>query len=201
MRVASRLLLAGAIVVVGSSLALASLQATARRDAERFSRKIDLIVQRGLVPRPAALRTTVTESEINSYLAVYGPRELPAGVMQPRVSILGPERIAGTATIDLDAVRRAGSGGWLDPASYLTGKVPVAAQGILRTSNGVARFELESAQVAGIGVPKTLLQQIVSHYSQTPDYPQGVSLDDPFALPAGIRRIEMRRGEADIVQQ
>ena len=68
--------------------------------------------------------------------------------------------------------------------NYLTGRLPVTATGMLTTSNGVGRFELESARVSSIPVPKMLLQGIVSYYSRTPDNPSGISLDDPFALPA-----------------
>ncbi len=177
-------------------------QSVSRRDADRLQQKISRIAERGLVSRPSAARTTLTEAEINSYLAIYGKTQLlPPGVVEPRLTILGGDRISARATIDLDAVRRTSSGGWFDPASYLTGHVPVFAQGVLRTRNGVARLQLESAQVAGISVPKTILQSIVSYYSRTPDYPRGVNLDDPFPLPAGIRQIEMRRGEAVVVQQ
>jgi hypothetical protein len=196
------------VLVTGLGLALtlvagaaASLQDVSRRDADRLQQKIDVIAERGLVPRQTAFRTIVTEAEINSYLAIYGRSQLPAGVVDPQLTILGSDRISGRATIDLDAVRRGSSGGWLDPASYLSGHLPVTAQGVLRTKDGVARFELESAQMAGIGIPKAILQRVVSYYSRTSDYPHGISLDDPFPLPAGIRQIEMHRGEATVVQQ
>jgi len=198
MRSVSSLIVAGLLVAV---VPAASLQPVSRRDADRLQQKIDLIAQRGLIPGRSALRTTVTEAEINSYLAIYGKTQLPAGVVDPRVAILGPDRISGRATIDLDAVRRSSSGGWFDPASYLTGHLPVSARGVLRTKDGVARFQLESAQVAGITIPKAILQEIVGYYSRTPDNPRGLSLDDPFPLPAGIRQIEMRRGEAVVVRQ
>jgi hypothetical protein len=200
-RRASRLVLACLLLVLTAGAGLAALQAVSRRDADRLQQKIDLIAERGLIPRPVPLRTTVTEAEINAYLAVYGKTQLPAGVVEPRLAILGSDRVSGRATVDLDEVRRSGSGGWFDPASYLTGQVPVSAQGVLRTSNGVARFQLESAQLAGITIPRTILQQIIAHYSRTPDYPHGVNLDDPFPLPAGIRQIDMRRGQATVVQQ
>ncbi len=197
-----RLLLTGLLLALAVGAGATTPQAVSRRDADRLQRKIDLIAQLGLVQRPSAVRTTLTESEINSYLAIYGKTQLlPPGVIDPRLTILGGNRISARATIDLDEVRRNSGGGWFDPASYLTGHVPVFAQGVLRTSNGVARLQLESAQVAGISVPKTILQTIVSHYSRTPDYPRGVNLDEPFPLPAGIRQIEMRRGEATVVQR
>ena len=78
--------------------------------------------------------------------------------------------------------------------------MPVTATGRLQTSKGVGRFELESASVGGVPVPKLLLQEIVSYYSRTAQNPAGINLDDPFALPARIREIQVERGQAIIVQ-
>ncbi len=200
MRSVSRNVLASLIISVAATSLLAS-QAVSRRDADSMQQKIVSIAERGLVRQQAPARTTVTESELNSYLAIYAKSELPTGVIDPQISILGGDRVFGRATIDLDAVRRAGGGGWLDPTSYLGGRLPVTAEGLVRTKDGLAYLDLESAQVSGITVPKSFLQRIVAHYSRTPDYPNGINLDDPFPLPAGIKQIESRRGEATIVQQ
>ncbi len=200
-RLVGRLIPASLLLILTAGSGLAALQAVSRRDADRLAQKIDLIVERGLVPRRTPLKTTVTEAEINSYLAVYAKGDLPPGVVNPQLTILGSDRVSAHAIVDLDAVRRSSSGGWLDPTSYLAGRVPISAEGVLRSGGGVARFQLGSAQVAGVTIPKALLQQIVSHYSRIPGYPHGISLDDPFPLPAGIRQIEMRRGEAVVVQQ
>jgi hypothetical protein len=51
-----------------------------------------------------------------------------------------------------------------------------------------------------VPVPKIILQEIVSHYSKTPQNPAGIGLDDPFMLPAGIREIQVERGQAIVVQ-
>ncbi len=200
MRSASRNVLASLIISLAATSLVAS-QAVSRRDADSMQQKIVSIAERGLVRQQAPARTTVTESELNSYLAIYAKSELPTGVIDPQISILGGDRVFGRATIDLDAVRRAGGGGWLDPTSYLGGRLPVTAEGLVRTKDGLAYLDLESAQVSGITVPKSFLQRIVAHYSRTPDYPNGINLDDPFPLPAGIKQIESRRGEATIVQQ
>ena len=82
----------------------------------------------------------------------------------------------------------------------LMGRLAVTAVGTLKTSNGVGHFELESASVGSIPIPKILLQEIVSYYSRTAEKPAGLSLDDPFALPARIREIQVERGQAIIVQ-
>jgi hypothetical protein len=117
------------------------------------------------------------------------------------VAILGPGRLSGRAVVDLDAVRKAKNPtSLLDPMNYLMGRVPVTATGSLKTGNGVGHFALESASVGGVPIPKLILQEIVSYYSRTAENPSGVSLDDPFALPARIREIQVERGQAIIVQ-
>lgn len=175
-----------------------------RRDADALRTKVASIAAEGQRPaRPMrqAQRTTITEREVNSYLAFDAGVQLPAGVVEPSVNILGPGRLSGRAVVDLDAVRKAkSSGGLLDPTSYLTGRLPVTAIGTLTTTNGTGRFQLESATVGGVPVPKVLLQEIVSHYSRTATNPSGISLDDPFTLPARIREIQVDRGQAIIVQ-
>jgi len=178
----------------------ADVRAT-KRDAELLRQKVALITAHAEKPTKAGQRTTVTENEVNSYLAFDAKEQLPTGVVEPSVAILGTGRLSGRAVVDLDAVRRQKNPtSLLDPMNYLTGRLPVAAQGVLKTSNGVGHFELESASISGLPIPKLLLQEIVSYYSKSPDKPSGINLDDPFALPARIREIQVGRGQAIIVQ-
>jgi hypothetical protein len=198
-RVLGSWLLALAVVVVGA-VPRADTRAS-RRDADLLKQKVATITAQAERPTRQGRRTTVTESEVNSYLAYDAREQLPAGVVEPSVTIVGTGRVSGRAIVDLDAVRKARNAtSLLDPTSYLTGRLPVTATGVLTTSNGVGRFQLESASVGGVPVPKILLQEIVSYYSRTPDNPSGIGLDDPFALPARIREIQVERGQAIIVQ-
>jgi hypothetical protein len=172
-----------------------------KRDADAFRQKIAAIADAGAAARAPTRRTVVTQNEVNAYLAYDAATDLPAGVVNPSVSILDKGRLSATAIVDLDTVRKASRpAGMLDPMSYLTGRLPITATGVLTTSNGVGRFELESATIGGVPVPKVVLQQIVSYYSRTPEHPGGVGLDDSFALPARIREIQVQRGQAIIVQ-
>jgi hypothetical protein len=172
-----------------------------RRDAQLLRQKIDTITARGERAGGLARRTTVTEREVNAYLLFEAKEQLPVGVVSPSLAILGTGRLSGQAVVDLDAVRKAkGPTSLLDPMNYLWGKLPVSAVGVLKTSKGVGRFELESTHINGVPIPKLLLQEIVSYYSRTPEKPAGISLDDPFALPARIREIQVLRGQAIIVQ-
>jgi hypothetical protein len=72
--------------------------------------------------------------------------------------------------------------------------------GVLRTREGMGTFDLESADISGVPVPKSFLQEMVSYYSRTPTNPQGVKIDEAFALPASIRQIDVGAGQAVIVQ-
>lgn len=190
------------VLVAATLTAYAAGQAGSRGDADLLKRKMAAIAEwSGAAPSARPLRTTVTEKEVNAYLQYEVQDDLPAGVVSPGVTILGTGRVSGRAVVDLDKVREDRKPtSLLDPMQYLTGRLPVTATGELRTSNGVARFQLESAQVASVPIPKLLLQQIIGYYSRSPERPSGFSLDDPVPLPARIREIQLQRGEAIIIQ-
>ena len=177
--------------------------AVARRDADAFKTKVAEITRRGGVATAAAAhaRTTVTESEVNGYLAMEVADDLPSGVVAPTVTLLGQGRTTGRAVVDLDRVRQGmGASSPLNPLSYLRGRLPVVATGTIESRDGVARLQFESATVSGVPVPKFVIQQIVGYYSRSARYPSGVNLDDPFTLPARIREIQVERGQAIVVQ-
>jgi len=88
----------------------------------------------------------------------------------------------------------------MDPIGYLSGKVPVTAAGTLSTSNGTGRFQLESAELSGITIPKFVLQELLSFYSRTPGTPNGIDMDAPFQLPARIKEIKVGTGTATVIQ-
>jgi len=177
-----------------------------RQSAEEFAQKIALIQRQADSPaspaRAGARRTRLTEDELNSWFMYRAQPVLPAGVSQPQVTIFGEGRLAGQAIIDLDAVakRRSSSGGAFDPLSLIGGKVPVSVSGILHTRDGMARFEVQRAEMSGVPVPVTVLQEVLTYYSRSDERPQGVRLADVFSLPANIRQIEVGEGQAVVVQ-
>jgi len=180
----------------------AAAAAPTRQAADSLARKMLSIADYGRAPLRGARVVPVTEHEVNSYLRFVAPELLPPGVTDPRVRIVGDGRVQGRAVVDLDAVRRARrSDTWLDPVQWLTGRVEVHARGFLRTARGRATFELESAEAAGVPLPKWLLQEIVAYYTQSPEFPEGIDLDAPFDLPARIRDIEIEPRQAFVIQQ
>lgn len=184
--------------------AIIPLQAAtvSRQNADTFAKKIVLIQKQGAVTeRAGTRRTPLSQDEMNSWFTYTAAPMLPSGVTQPQVTIVGGGKLAGQAIVDLDAVaKKRSSGSMLDPWSFIGGRVPVNVTGILHTQNGMGRFEVQTAQISGIPVPATFLQEVLSYYSRTPERPNGVRLDGPFELPAKIRQIEVGQGQAVVVQ-
>lgn len=172
-------------------------------EGDRFQTKLAKIVSLGNTPRTAKRApqsTVVSDAEVNSYLRYHAQDQIPVGIVDPILNAHGDGIVSGRAIVDLDAVRKQKERGWLDPMGYLTGRLPLTARGRLTTQNGVGRFTLESAEISGVTVPKSLVQELLSFYSRTPEDPDGISMDDPFALPAQIREIRVAPGTAIIVQ-
>jgi hypothetical protein len=194
----------GLLLVAGVALPDYALHAAAisKQQADLFARKVAQIVgQADRVEKPGSRRTSVSESEVNSWFAYSATPLLPAGVAEPRITMVGNGKVAGKAIVDLDTIaKRKQSGGTFDLWNLVGGKVPVNVIGTLRTKDGQGNFLLESADISGLPVPKTFLQELVSYYSRTPTNPRGVNLEDPFALPASIRQIDVGAGQAVIVQ-
>jgi hypothetical protein len=190
-----------AILTTAAVAAVLAADPISRRDAARLQAKIERITKNNSPRSATPARTPITETEVNSYLRYELSDRIPPGVKDPWVSILDKGRLSGTATVDLARVGQGRkSGGLLDPFSYLTGPLPVAVNGVLQTKDGVGTFELESASISGVPVPAWMLHEIVSYYSKSPSAPQGVSIEQPFALPSGIREIQLARGQALIIQ-
>ena len=194
-----------AALIAGAALAATATHAAdapaARRDADRLKQKVVEITEFGALAKRPPRKTTLTENELNAYLALDAEMDLPTGVIEPSVAILGPGRLSGRAVVDLDAVRREQPPrGLLDPRRLLVGRLAVTAAGLLQTSNGIARFSLESAAVSGIPLPKAMLQEVLSYYTRSAERPAGLNMDDPFALPSNIREIQVDRGQAIVIQ-
>ena len=198
-----RLAARACILVLMSSVALHA-QTLSKQDATRFQTKLDGIQKNALAPaakgKGKARQTQVTDAEVNAYLKYLAGAQVPVGIVDPTLHAAGNGLVTGRALVDLDAVRTQKKRGWTDPLGYLMGKLPVTAAGTLTTQNGVGKFELRSAEISGVTVPKSLVQELLSYYSKSPENPAGINMDDPFQLPAAIREIKVGQGNATIVQ-
>jgi hypothetical protein len=199
----------GLIAILITALATSSAGAFFRltkQDADRFNAKLARIVDFGSKPpvKTAAAApsqtTQITDSELNAYFKYNAKEQIPVGIVDPTINAVGDGRLTGRATVDLDAVRTQKQRGWLDPMAYLTGRLPITASGTLSTQNGIGKFNLESAEISGVSIPKSVLQELLSHYSRSKENPAGINMDDPFELPARIREIRVSQAQATILQ-
>jgi hypothetical protein len=181
-----------ALILAGSVVLAAPLT---KQLSDAFAKKIVLVQKMANEKASKDRPTTFTQDETNSYLKFGAGDLLPTGLTQPEITMLGQGRVSGKAIVDLDIVRqKQSSGGWFDPTSYLTGKLPVTASGRIVTWDGKGKFELASAEVSGVPIPKSFLAQMVNFFTRTADNPRGSSIDDTFELPAKIRTIDVEQG-------
>ncbi len=195
------------VILLLSGVGLGALQAAgvSQQQADAFSQKMATVKLQGIngvrAQNSAPRRTPFTETELNSWFAYRSAEVMPAGVTEPRVTLVGNGKVKAAATVDLEVIaKQRSSGRALDPWSYLGGRLPVTLSGVLRTENGMGRFDLEEAAVSGVPVPASVLADIVSYYSKSDSDPEGVRLNDNFRLPSQIKQIEMGVGQAVIVQ-
>ena len=166
-----------------------------RQLGDAFAKKVVIVQEHANTGVKKPLSTTFTQAETNSYLKFNAGELLPTGLTQPELTMHGENRVSGKAIVDLDVVRRKqSSGGWFDPTSYLTGKLLVTAAGRVVTGDGKGRFELESAEISGLPLPPSFLNQMVNFFTRTADNPKGSSMNDVFELPAKIQRIDSKPG-------
>jgi hypothetical protein len=172
-----------------------------KQEGDRLQRKLEEITKNGATLPAQARKTPVSENEVNSYLAFNARDRIPHGLANPEITIVGEGRLTGRVLVDFDEFKRHRSPqGFMDPLSYISGKVPVTAHGVLSTHEGKGQFQLTSAQIRGIPMPKPIVQELVSFFSRTPENPKGFDLDAPFDLPAKIRQVVIGKGEAVVVQ-
>ena len=184
--------------ITGSGTAALELS---REQGDALQRKLEEVAKNGSKNPVAARRTPMSELEVNSYLAFNVKDKIPRGLTNPQITLLGDGQLSGRVVVDFDEVKRhRRSQGLIDPFSYVSGQVPVTARGVLRGREGNGQFQLMSAEILGMPLPKPIVQELVSFFSRTRENPNGFDIDAPFELPAKIRELVVQRGDAVIIQ-
>lgn len=187
-----------AVSVFGSNTVAVQLS---KQEGDRLQRKIEEITKNGSALPVPPRRTPVSENEVNSYLAFNAKEKIPHGLTNPEITIVGDGWLAGRVLVDLDEFKRyRNPRGFTDPLRYISGKVPVTARGVLRTHEGKGQFQLGSAEILRVPLPKPILEELVTFFSRTPENPKGFDIDAPFDLPAKIREVVINKEEAVVVQ-
>jgi len=147
--------------------------------------------------RPASSETVVvSQRQLNSYLNLSLGSSLPRGVSELAIEIQ-KDRLGARAMLDLDRVKQQLPDGAVSGVlSYLSGTVPVELVGRLASANGTGQVQIDQATVSGVGVPVSLLAQVVSLSTRTRALPQGVDMLAPFRLPYSARQIRLEPGRA-----
>lgn len=172
-----------------------------REQGDKLAHKIEEINNNAAAEPVRSKQTPMTEPEVNSYLAFNIKDKIPRGLANPEIRMVGNGQLAGRVFVDMDEFKRGrGSGGVMDPLSYVSGQVPLTARGVLRTREGKGQFQLISAEIHGVPLPKQIVQELVSFFSRTKEHPNGFNMDEPFTLPAKIREVVINPGEAIITQ-
>jgi hypothetical protein len=189
------------VLILGFAVSSAAAVQLSKEQGDRLERKIDEITKNASTEPVRSKKTPMPEPEVNSYLNFNLKAKIPRGLANPEITIVGAGQLAGRVFVDMDEFKRhRNSGGIIDPLNYISGRVPVTARGVLRTQDGKGRFQLGSAEILGVPLPKPILQELVTFFSRTPENPNGFDIDAPFNLPAKIREVVVNRGEAVVVQ-
>jgi hypothetical protein len=139
----------------------------------------------------------VSEEEANAYIVHRLADQLPEGVVEPWVKFSDGPVWAG-AVLDLALLRDRLPESSL--VQLLSGRVPVQLSAKVQTDDGVGKLELGSVTLAGISLPESFLQEIVTAYTKSPSRPDGIRLDAPFTLPYGIVNARIEEGRLHLRQ-
>lgn len=140
----------------------------------------------------------VTQGELNSYLNLSYADELPKGVTSVEVR-LGSGRIEAKGYVDVDQVKSSvpASSSW-GALSFLSGQVPIELSGKLVNQDGFGTVELDSAYVASIRVPVSVVEQMIASSTKSEKHPDGYDIHAPFRLPYSVNRVRIEPGKATL---
>ena len=196
------------VVVIGAAIAVPLRAGQSPADktasAQMQSSVTSILVRAQMAAnakKPLALqKTTFTDSQLNAWLKMDGKANVPVGLVSPQISFDALGKLTARGLVDLDGVRKSKERGVLDPMNYLSGSLPIVLVGKLSGVSGAGTFDVESATLNGVTVPRLLIQELIAYYSKSPDFPDGITLGKPFPLPAGVKTLLISKGSATVVQ-
>jgi hypothetical protein len=167
-------------------------------EADAMTRKLAAIEERHRQQKARkSPAVQVTQGELNSYLNLSYASELPKGVSDLEVRF-GQGRIEAKGFVDMEQVKgRVPASSTWSPLSFLSGLVPVEIAGKLVTAeDGFGTVELDSAYVASIRVPVSVVEQMIASSTKSEKHPEGYDLRAPFRLPYSVNRVRVEPGKA-----
>ena len=194
------------LVAVIAAAAVPRAQSTPRlSDSARMQQTLNaMLVRAGTPPAPGKtappLKNSFTDTQFNAWLADDGKENVPVGLVSPVVTFLPGNKVTAKAVVDLDAVRQSKPRSMLDPMNLMTGLIPVTLTGTLVGHGGKGVFDLETWTLGNWSLPRSVLQELITFFSKSEEFPDGITLGQPFPLPAAVRELALSRGLATVVQ-
>lgn len=189
-----------AIVVMLGSPAQAGRPLSAA-DGRELETALARILLNAATPRRGGERLVIiTERAVNGFLQFQGADRLPAGLTDPELRMEAGGRLTVTAGVDLDMVREQQAPGRFNPLRYLSGRLPLTAVGIVRSSRRMLTIEIESARIGSLSVPVILVAELVRLHTRSDQYPDGLDVTEPIPLPDGIDAVRIEQQRTVVVQ-
>jgi hypothetical protein len=135
--------------------------------------------------RPGA-RVTLTPRE----LTAYAEHDVPAGVRNPRVQVVAPGVVTGSAMVDFGRVRRAQGyrPGWL-MSRLLDGERPVSVTARIQSGAGRATVAVQRVEISGMQIDGRTLDFLIENFL-IPMYPDA-AIGRPFELGHRIEKLDV----------
>jgi hypothetical protein len=168
-------------------------------EADALTRKLEVIAERHRQQKARrSPAVQVTQGEVNSYLNLSYASELPRGVSDLEVRF-GQGRIEAKGYVDIEQVKdKVPQSSTWGPLSFLSGQVPIEVAGKLVNQDGFGTVELDSAYVASIRVPVSVVEQMIASSTKSEKHPEGYDLHAPFRLPYSVSRVRVEPGKATL---
>jgi hypothetical protein len=155
-------------------------------DAQRVLRIIEKIEQEGSRgPEGASRKESVSETELNAYIAYRIASENGEIMKELRLRLLPRNRVEGKIFIDLSGRRVPG---------FLKPQMNIYFAGTLETEGSKIRIRFESLFLEEQRIQTAFLDLIIYAVSQF-EKTEPVSIEDWYDLPFGILKMETRAGE------
>ncbi len=157
-----------------------------RADAEKVLRAIEMVrAESGAAPRAKPRSVTVSERELNAYIAFRIETEKEDILKDLRLKLFPGNRVEGLAVIDLRGRKL--------PA-FIKPMMNITFAGVVESQPGKARVRFESLYLEDQRIETDLLDMVIATVSEL-EGTEPVRLNDWYDLPYGIVGLETGRGK------
>ncbi len=124
-------------------------------------------------------------------LSAVAQHDVPDGVRSPKLQVIRPGVVVGTALVDFGRVRRAQGykPGWL-MSRLLDGERPVSVTARIDSGGGQARVQVERVEISGLEIDGKTLEFLIENFLLAL-YPDA-AVDRPFEMGHRIEKLDIQ---------